>query len=308
MTYFHVLENGVSLKWVVTSSTKEFSLGRGVRQGDPLSPFLFILAAEGLNMLTKSAFERGFFEGVEIGKWRWRFHTEPNSIWAEVIKNLYGPKGGFDVDSFHQHSSTRGTWHNVIIAGKKIDSMGIPFNKSFIKTVGNGATTAFWEDPWIDGECLKSKFKRLYNLETVKDATVQMRVIQLENGSSGSWSWTRSPSGRAMGELETLNNLIKSFVFKNSEADDSWAWNATSNGRFTTKMLYDKIEEKRNAGISLNLEVQRNHLVPKKIEIFIWRARLRRLPVRVELDKRGLDLDSVLCPLYKIDIESVEHC
>ncbi|XP_071727872.1 uncharacterized protein [Rutidosis leptorrhynchoides] len=49
------------------SPTNEFSLKRGVRQGDPLSPFLFIIAAEGLNILTKTAITNGFYKGVEIG-------------------------------------------------------------------------------------------------------------------------------------------------------------------------------------------------------------------------------------------------
>ncbi|GJT26942.1 ribonuclease H-like domain-containing protein [Tanacetum coccineum] len=44
------------------SPTEEFCLERGVRQGDPLSPFLFILVAEGLNAIIKKRLIRGFFE------------------------------------------------------------------------------------------------------------------------------------------------------------------------------------------------------------------------------------------------------
>lgn len=46
----------------------EFSLGRSIRQGDPLSPFLFLIAAEGLNLLTRRAVKEGLLKAVEVGR------------------------------------------------------------------------------------------------------------------------------------------------------------------------------------------------------------------------------------------------
>ncbi|XP_071705251.1 uncharacterized protein [Rutidosis leptorrhynchoides] len=54
-------------------------------------------------------------------------------------------------------------------------------------------------------------------------------------------------------------------------------------------------------------ETIRNNLVPKKIEIFIWRALKKRLPTLVELDNRGIDLNSVRCPICDDDVETIEH-
>lgn len=41
---------------------------RGVGQGDPLSPFLFMIVAEGLNVVMNEAVSKGFFKGVKIGR------------------------------------------------------------------------------------------------------------------------------------------------------------------------------------------------------------------------------------------------
>jgi len=49
------------------SPIEEFPLQRGLRQGDPLSPVLFLLAAEGLNVMMKSAVENNLFKGYEVG-------------------------------------------------------------------------------------------------------------------------------------------------------------------------------------------------------------------------------------------------
>ncbi|KAJ0603386.1 putative RNA-directed DNA polymerase [Helianthus annuus] len=48
------------------SPTSEFKLQRGLRQGDPLSPFLFILAMEALEVIMKRADERGVFKGINL--------------------------------------------------------------------------------------------------------------------------------------------------------------------------------------------------------------------------------------------------
>jgi len=46
---------------------KSFLLKRGLRQGDPLSPFLFLLAAEGLNVMMTSMVENDLFTGYGVG-------------------------------------------------------------------------------------------------------------------------------------------------------------------------------------------------------------------------------------------------
>ncbi|GKE07601.1 putative RNA-directed DNA polymerase, eukaryota, reverse transcriptase zinc-binding domain protein, partial [Tanacetum coccineum] len=58
--YASILING--------SPTKEFKVERGLRQGDPLFPLLFIIAVEALNVVLLEAKNKDIFRGIEVGK------------------------------------------------------------------------------------------------------------------------------------------------------------------------------------------------------------------------------------------------
>lgn len=49
------------------SQTEEFTIQRGLKQGDPLAPFLFLLIAEGLSGLMSNAVSQGRFSGFKVG-------------------------------------------------------------------------------------------------------------------------------------------------------------------------------------------------------------------------------------------------
>lgn len=50
------------------SATKDFQTQKGLRQGDPLSPFLFNIVAEGLNIMLERAKGRNIIRGTTVGR------------------------------------------------------------------------------------------------------------------------------------------------------------------------------------------------------------------------------------------------
>ncbi|XP_071717846.1 uncharacterized protein [Rutidosis leptorrhynchoides] len=238
------------------SPTNEFPIERGVRQGDPLSPFLFIIAAEGLNLLTKNAIDGALFKGVEIG---------------------------YD-----------------------IEKLGVNFSNSFFKQIGNGIDTTFWEETWLGDKPLKNVFGRLFRLEADQQAAVSDRITWARGSWHANWSWVRMPSVRACDELQELSSLLNSYP-KQGLTKDSWNWKLAANGIFATRKLSGLIDDMLLRDNRTRHETLRNFLVPLKVEIFIWRVLNGRIPVRIELDKRGIDLDSVRCPLCDDNVESTDH-
>ena len=49
------------------------------------------------------------------------------------------------------------------------------------------------------------------------------------------------------------------------------------------------------------------NVVPKKVNVFAWRIMFDRLPTRNNLSRRGMEIESILCPTCGVGMETLSH-
>ncbi|XP_071724329.1 uncharacterized protein [Rutidosis leptorrhynchoides] len=138
---------------------------------------------------------------------------------------------------------------------------------------------------------------------------MQKWATECKKGAAGiqfTWEWHRIIYGRSQNELEQIQCLLQSALLGTSEID-RWKWQWDSSGTFKSSEMAARIDEKILGNSFQAHETTRNNLVPKKIEVFVWRTIRKRIPTRVELDNKHIDLDSVRCPVCDDGLETVEH-
>ncbi|GJV23438.1 putative RNA-directed DNA polymerase, eukaryota, reverse transcriptase zinc-binding domain protein [Tanacetum coccineum] len=243
-----------------------------------------------------------------LGKWWWRFKTEGESLWVRVIKSIHGKSGGLE-----GHSGGRGSvrgggvWRDITRVGAELEGLGLEFVSSFVGVVRNGNDIRFWVDKWVGGVRLCDKFPRLYHLDGSKYGKVAEKGKWVDNNWCWEWVWVRNFRRRVCKDFEELQELLHNVVIK-FDCRDSWRWTLKENGDFAVRELSKLVEEKTLSVDSGGESKIWNKWVQKKVNIFVWRALKGRLPVRKELDKRGIDLDSLLCPSCGDMVESRSHC
>jgi len=148
------------------SPTKEFKPRRGLRQGDLLTPFLFIIVAEGLAGLVREASRIGILEGVKVGNKSVEvnllqfaddtlFFCQPQIQCVLAIKAIlrsFEVVSGLKVNFYKSHVGNIGlSVEDSTIFTKCLNSrrMDVPFKYLGMTIGGKPRRVAFWK-PIID--------------------------------------------------------------------------------------------------------------------------------------------------------------
>ncbi|GJZ23911.1 RNA-directed DNA polymerase, eukaryota, reverse transcriptase zinc-binding domain protein [Tanacetum coccineum] len=118
------------------------------------------------------------------------------------------------------------------------------------------------------------------------------------------WDWRRPVNGgRAFADL---NNLLIDIGLLNVEVDrDCVVSSLSTDGSYSVSFIRKYID---NCMIANSLPSTRwCKIIPRKVNIFMWRLLLDRLPHRLNLSSCGLDIDSILCPVCSEHVESNSH-
>ncbi|GJT23359.1 putative 12-oxophytodienoate reductase 11 [Tanacetum coccineum] len=143
-------------------------------------------------------------------------------------------------------------------------------------------------------------FPRLYALELKKGITVADKLID----ASFVASFRRNPRGGV--EEEQLHHLVELVgSISLSPSNDRWAWLLGSSGEFSVHSARTFIDDILLPFVG---DVTRwVKVVPIKVNILAWKVCLDKLPTRLNLSLRGIDIPSIICPNCGLAGESCSH-
>ncbi|GJR57571.1 hypothetical protein Tco_1499733 [Tanacetum coccineum] len=200
-----------------------------------------------------------------------------NALWSRFFRALHGNCGGLDKRSKAAHTSV---WKSITTEVNSLRNKGVDLLKFMNKKVGNGIDTSFWEEIWRGDMNFKTKFPRVYALESDKKITVASKM----NHNDVGLSLRRAPRDGV--ELEQFNNLNVFLAGTMlSDSNDRWSWSLVGSGKFLVASVRKLIDEHRLGGSSY--KTRWIHTVPIKINILAWKVRYDFLPTRLNLSRRG---------------------
>ncbi|XP_058777363.1 uncharacterized protein LOC131651699 [Vicia villosa] len=296
------------------SPTKDFKVGRGLRQGDPLSAFLFVIATEGLVAHVKQFIQCNDFYSFSV-------------------------EGNCDVDVLKFADDTllvgNGYWKQVcalkaVLRGFEVVSgLGVNFIKSMapvavyreIENIHNkfiwggcGNDIPFWSAVWFGSPKLLDAFSSIFEWSHSKEAVVSSLGCWFENR----WVWDcfgvdRSAPASVLAAVTVLKGLLLE-VFPERSKTDSVVWKPRRGSGYSTNSGYNLLIKDYegpawDSDVKLAFDSIWKSNVPYRIKAFRWRCLWNRLPTKYLLVRRGISLsiNDQLCVFCSVELETLDH-
>nr|GEX70281.1 RNA-directed DNA polymerase, eukaryota, reverse transcriptase zinc-binding domain protein [Tanacetum cinerariifolium] len=161
---------------------------------------------------------------VLLFKWVWRFHDNRSALWSRFIRTLHGNCGGLDKRSKAAHTSV---WKSIITEVNSLRNKGVDLLNFMNKNIGKGIDTSFWEEIWRGDMNFKTKFPRVYALESDKKITVASKM----NHNDVGLSLRCAPrDGVELEQFNSLNVFLAGTML--SDSNDRWSWSLVGSGEF----------------------------------------------------------------------------
>ncbi|GKA96706.1 RNA-directed DNA polymerase, eukaryota [Tanacetum coccineum] len=160
--------------------------------------------------------------------------------------------------------------------------------------------------PWYSilrevlGDTLSERFPRLFALENNKQISIASKWGEPSLDSS-----FRRPIRGGVKQQQWSELLSFPGTISFSSLPDRWVCDLNGDGVFSVKHIRSRIDDLLLP--SVGFETRWVKFIPIKVNIFVWRARLDRLPTRCNLSDRGVPLNSMLCPLCGSENEDSPH-
>nr|GEV73670.1 reverse transcriptase domain, reverse transcriptase zinc-binding domain protein [Tanacetum cinerariifolium] len=111
--------------------------------------------------------------------------------------------------------------------------------------------------------------------------------------------------GRSTTEFDNLIIDISYMEIDDLVESDTCVWSLSKDDSFSVNSVRKHIDE--HSLPSLFPGTRWYKMIPKKVNIFMWRMLLDTLPNRLNLSSRGLDIDSISCMVCNEHVESNDH-
>nr|GEY39917.1 RNA-directed DNA polymerase, eukaryota, reverse transcriptase zinc-binding domain protein [Tanacetum cinerariifolium] len=220
-------------------------------------------------------------------KWLWKFYDQKNSLWSNVIKAIHGNDGNVGLV---RKNGVRSCWITIVNEVKELQKQGVNVLDCMRLKLGNGESASFWNDNWSGDGAAKDLYPRLFALENHKEVSVSSKLTDL--------CLDRSFRRSARGGVEQVQfDALVTLVSKVNlvPMDDIWVWSLEGSENLSVASIRKAIDANR-----LNSDQPKTRwvkYVPIKTNVLAWKIKMDALPTRLNISRRGTDIQSISCPI-----------